>query len=441
MKFMGRFFSEYGIVVILLGLCAFLSAATVAEQVGAGAPAGEDVAKDALQRLGTSARVVIVGGEGHEDPAFVEEAARVIASGGATVVARIQGSPRDARLALEKIDAAVDTVLASDRAGRWAVLADLAKRYPNLGPTKGASLSVWTPRPYTWPHFLKADNLRNIANQIAIIAILAVGMTMVVIAGGIDLSVGSMIALSGIVAALLIRDFGGGKEASNAALVGYASLALGCCALLGLANGIIVTQFRVPPFIATLGMMMAASGLAQFLSNHQTISDLPASAMALGRGSSYLRIPNAVVLMLALYAVAHLIMTRTTLGRYIYAVGGNAEAARLSGVPVTSVTLLVYVICGVLAGLGGIVMTSQFQGAMPTYGDKYEMFVVAAVVVGGTSIAGGEGNVLGTLIGALIIAVIQNGMNLMGLESAMQLIVLGAVIVGAVALDRFKRRA
>jgi ribose transport system permease protein len=144
--------------------------------------------------------------------------------------------------------------------------------------------------------------------------------------------------------------------------------------------------------------------------------------------------------MLSLYAVAHVIMTRTTLGRYIYAVGGNAEAARLSGVPVTAVTLLVYVICGVLAGLGGIVMTSQFQGAMSTYGDKYEMYVVAAVVVGGTSIAGGEGNVLGTLIGALIIAVIQNGMNLMGLESAMQLIVLGAVIVGAVMLDRCKRR-
>jgi ribose transport system permease protein len=442
------FRSEFGIVAILLGLCAILSATTLAEQVAEGAPAGEALANELLRQPGTGVRVLIVGGEGHEDGPFVEEAARVLASGSIRVVARVQGSPRAARLALEKLardGAAVDVILASPRASRWAVLHDLKQRYPGLRSsastsTEPGAIRLLTPRPYVWPNFLKTDNLRNIANQIAIIAILAVGMTLVVIAGGIDLSVGSMIALSAVITALLVRDWGGGAEATNAALLACAAAALAGCACLGLVNGLMATRLRVPPFIATLGMLLAASGLAQYLSGHHTISEMPASAMWLGRGADLLAIPNAVVLMLLLYAIAHVVMTRTTLGRYIYAVGGNAEAARLSGVPVTRIVLLVYIICAVLAGLGGIVMTSQFQGAMPTYGDKYEMYVIAAVVVGGTSIAGGEGTVLGTLIGALIIAVIQNGMNLMGLESAMQLVVLGVVIVSAVALDRWRRK-
>jgi ribose transport system permease protein len=443
------FRSEFGIVAILLGLCALLSAATLAEQVAEGAPAGEALAHELLREGRTGVGVVIIGGEGHEDGAFVEEAARVLTTGPARVVAQIQGPPRAARLALERLantGRPVDVIVASPRASRWAVLENLKQRYPGLGPSAATppgngGIRLLTPRPYVWPNFLKTDNLRNIANQIAIIAILAVGMTLVVVAGGIDLSVGSMIALAAVMAALLIRDWAGGTGATEPGLLACAAAALIGCAGLGLVNGLLVTRLRVPPFIATLGMLLAASGLAQYLSNHQTISEMPPSAMWLGRGADLLAIPNAVLLMLVLYAAAHLVMTRTTLGRYIYAVGGNAEAARLSGVPVTRVVLLVYVICAVLAGLGGIVMTSQFQGAMPTYGDKYEMYVVAAVVVGGTSIAGGEGTVLGTLIGALIIAVIQNGMNLMGLESAMQLVVLGVVIAGAVALDRWRRKS
>jgi ribose transport system permease protein len=442
------FRSEFGIVAIFLGLCALLSVATLAEQVAGGALAGEALGTELLKGPETGVRVVIVGGEGHEDGAFVEEAARVLTAGAARVVARVQGTPRAARLVLEKLakdGTPLDVIVASPRAGRWAVLYDLKQKYPGLGPSAATTpgngaIRLLTPRPYVWPNFLKTDNLRNITNQIAIIAILAVGMTLVVLAGGIDLSVGSMIALAAVMAALLVRDWAGGTGATQAALLACAAAALAGCAGLGLVNGLLVTGLRVPPFIATLGMLLAASGLAQYLSNHQTISEMPPSAMRLGRGAEVLGIPNAVLLMLVLYAAAHLVMTRTTLGRYIYAVGGNAEAARLSGVPVARVVLLVYVLCAVLAGLGGIVMTSQFQGAMPTYGDKYEMYVVAAVVVGGTSIAGGEGTVLGTLIGALIIAVIQNGMNLMGLESAMQLVVLGAVIVGAVALDRLRRK-
>jgi ribose transport system permease protein len=442
---MRRFRAEFSMLVILLGLCVLLSALTLADQGAEGAPAGEALARELLAGP-AGVRVVIVGGEGHEDGLFVEEAARVLQSDGASVVARVHGPPRAARLALEKLARAgtpVNFIVASPQTSRWSVLQDLKQRYPGLGPSTSfgdGAIRVLTPRPYKWPNFLKTDNLRNITNQIAIIAILAVGMTLVVIAGGIDLSVGSMIAFAAVLAALLIRDWAGGTEATTVGLVACAAMALAGCAGLGLINGLIVTRLRVPPFIATLGMLLAASGLAQSLSNHQTISEMPPSAMWLGRGADLLGVPNAVVLMLLLYAAAHVVMTRTTLGRYIYAVGGNAEAARLSGVPVPRVVLLVYIICAVLAGLGGIVMTSQFQGAMPTYGDKYEMYVVAAVVVGGTSIAGGEGTVLGTLIGALIIAVIQNGMNLMGLESAMQLVVLGVVIVGAVALDRVRRR-
>jgi ribose transport system permease protein len=144
--------------------------------------------------------------------------------------------------------------------------------------------------------------------------------------------------------------------------------------------------------------------------------------------------------MLLLYALAHVVMTRTTFGRYVYAVGGNAEAARLSGVPVQRVVLAVYVLCGLLAGLGGIVMASQLKSGAPTYGQMYELYVIAAVVVGGTSLSGGEGRVLGTLIGALIIAVIQNGMNLTGVESYTQKVVLGLVIFAAVLLDRLRSR-
>jgi ribose transport system permease protein len=436
---MKRFLSEYGMVFILLGLCAALSVATLDEQVGAGAPAGEELGSDVVREFGAKARIVIVGGEGREDGPFIEEAARVVTTASRTVVARVQGSPRAARLALEELGSKgvkVDAIVASARAGRWAVLEDIPGKYPSLGPVK-----VLTPRPYVWPSFLKADNLRNIANQIAIIAILAVGMTLVIITGGIDLSVGSMVALAAVVAALLVRDLAGAKEASVGAMLLCGLAALAVCAALGFVNGVAVTSFDVPPFIATLGMMLMASGTAYLLAEGQSIYELPASATWLGRGADFLGVPNAVLLMLVLYAAAHLVMSRTTFGRYIYAVGGNREAARLSGVPVRRVLLLVYAICGAFAGLGGVVMASQFQSAAPMYGEKYEMAVVAAVVVGGTSIAGGEGKVLGTLIGAFIIAVIQNGMNLMGIQTYTQMVVLGAVIVGAVVLDRFRLAA
>ena len=297
-----------------------------------------------------------------------------------------------------------------------------------------------TPRAYSWPNFLTSDNLINVANRIAVIAIIAIGMTMVIITAGIDLSVGSLIALSSVCATLLIERFGGAESAGTMSLVLCSLGGIAVCALAGLFSGIMVTAFKIPSFIVTLAMMLIASGAAYKLTGGESVGRLPVAFMWLGRGAK-LGIPNAVILMIAVYLIAHVVMSRTTLGRYIYAVGGNPEAARLSGVPVRRILLFVYTASGALAGLGGIITASMFKSGDPKYGPLAELYVIAAVVVGGTSLSGGEGKVLGTLIGALIIAVIENGMNLTNVESYTQKIVLGAVILGAVLLDTLKKKS
>jgi ribose transport system permease protein len=325
-------------------------------------------------------------------------------------------------------------IAAHQTAANWTVLREADREFPALGTVK-----LMQPRSYRWPNFLKPDNLLNIANQIAVIAIVAVGMTLVIITAGIDLSVGSLIALSAVVCTLAIRNLAGAEQATAAGMLWSSAAAIGVCGVLGWFSGAMVTLFGIPAFIATLAMMLVASGLAFLAAQGQSIYQVPDSFIWLGRGSTF-GLPNAVLLMLLLYAAAHFVMTRTVLGRYLYAVGGNAEAARLSGVPVKKVLLFAYTACGALAGLGGIVMASQLKSGSPTYGQMYELYVIAAVVVGGTSLAGGEGKVLGTLIGAFIIAVIQNGMNLTGVESYTQKVVLGLVILAAVLLDTLKRR-
>jgi ribose transport system permease protein len=199
-----------------------------------------------------------------------------------------------------------------------------------------------------------------------------------------------------------------------------------------------ITRFAIPPFIGTLAMMLVGSGLAYLLAQGQSIYQIPDSFVWLGRGADLFGLPNAVVLMLVLYALAQVLMSRMKLGRYLYAVGGNPEAARLSGVPVRRVLLFAYVVSGLLAGVGGVVMASQLKSGSPTYGSMYELYVIAAVVVGGTSLSGGEGRMLGTLTGAFTIAVIQNGMNLTNVESYTQKVVLGVVILGAVLLDKLR---
>jgi ribose transport system permease protein len=433
---LSRFLSDYGMSLVLLLLCIYYSCVTLAEQEPTGARGGEELARMVLDRVGPSGRVLIVIPEAQDDT-FADVLRRRLEAAGVVVVADVRGRPADARSALKRLATSggkLDAIATNQTASNWNVLQNVGTQYPTLG-----EVTVLTPKRYFWPNFLKADNLRNVADQIAVIAILAVGMTFVVITGGIDLSVGSLIALSAVTATLLIRDTAGSASATAGGMILCCLAAIVLCGLVGLFSGAMVTFFHVPPFIVTLAMMLAASGLADTLSRERSIYEVPASFGWLGIGADLLGIPNAVVLMVVLYVAAHGVMSRTTLGRYVYAVGGNMEAARLCGVPVARVLLLVYVLSGALAGLGGVVLASQLKSGSPTYGQMYEMYVIAAVVVGGTSLFGGEGKVFGTLIGAFIIAVVRNGMNLTGVESRSQKIVFGLVILGAVLLDRFKK--
>lgn len=436
---LSRLPAEYGIAVALLVLCVFFSAATLGVQQADGADAGSEVAKRIAGAQPAGAKVVVIAGTGRADKEFADAAKTGLEQAGRTVAAVSVGTPAEARKTLTGLAGSgshPDAIAASRAAGRWSLLEDLPAKVPGVG-----SPAVVTPTAHRWPSFLKADNLLNIANQIAVIAILAAGMTLVIIAGGIDLSVGSLIALSAVLATLLIRRFAGAEAATPAGMVACGLAAIVACGVVGALSGLVVTAFAVPSFIVTLGVMMMASGAAFLVTEGESVYQLPDRFVWLGRGADLAGIPNAVVLTVLLYAAVHFVLTRTAFGRYVYAVGGNAEAARLAGVRVSLVIVLVFAISGLLAGLGGVVMASQLKSGSPTYGQMYELYVIAAVVVGGTSLSGGEGNVLGTLLGALLIAVIQNGMNLTGVESYTQRVVLGAIIVGAVLLDRLKRRS
>ncbi len=432
------FLSDYGMVFVLLGLCVFFSLTTWQDQYPTGAAAGRQVAAEIRQHYGKGVRVMIAARPQADDAAFAEELAKEVEVFGGAVAAQVAGEPSEAREVLRKLalaGAKLDVVAGTQATAAWQVFAAVGRDFPTLGhPT------VVGPRSYRWPNFLKAENLLNIANQIAVIAIVAIGMTLVIVSGGIDLSVGSLIALSAVVAALLIRDVAGGVEATVAGLTYSCLGAVLICGLVGAASGAVITFCGIPPFIVTLAMMLVSSGLAYILAKGQSIYQVPDSFVWLGRGADLFGIPNAVLLLVILYAVAHVLMARTTLGRYFYAVGGNAEAARLSGVPVRGVVLFAYIASGLLAGLGGVVMASQLKSGSPTYGGMYELYVIAAVVVGGTSLKGGEGKIFGTLIGAFTIAVIQNGMNLSNVESYTQKVVLGLVILAAVMLDLARNR-
>jgi len=433
---LARFFSEYGMILVLLLLCAFFSVVTTSDQSPTGEAAAREIVTAIQQHFGPTPRVLIVASDQPSDTTFVASVARDLAAAGATILATIKGEPQAARVALQKIAAdggKLDAIACTQVTGAWLVFSDLKTDFPSLGEPR-----VVTPRSYRWPNFLKSANLLNIANQIAVIAIVAIGMTMVIITGGIDLSVGSLLALSAVLAAGLIRDFAGGVNASPGGMLLACLAAIILCGIVGAFSGFMVTQFAIPPFIVTLAMMLVGSGLAYILAQGQSIYQIPDSFVWLGRGADLFSLPNAVALMLLLYGLAHVLMSRMKLGRYLYAVGGNAEAARLSGVPVNRVLMFAYIASALLAGLGGVIMASQLKSGSATYGTMYELYVIAAVVVGGTSLRGGEGKMLGTLTGAFTIAVIQNGMNLTNVESYTQKVVLGSVILGAVLIDRIR---
>ncbi|MFM7521152.1 MAG: ABC transporter permease [Planctomycetota bacterium] len=428
---------ELGMAWVLLALCVLFSVLTWSEQQPSGAAAADAIAERILAAT-PHPRVLVAIRDVPDDVALADRLVDRLRSGGATVVAVAKGGPKDARDALGRVAAetpGLDVIAGSAASMAWGVFADLGTDFPALGAP-----ALVRPRSYRWPNFLKSENLLNIANQIAVIAILAVGMTLVILTGGIDLSVGSIIALASVVTAIVVRDWCGGVAAGPGGMLmaGLVGIAVG--AACGAVSGGVVVAFGIPPFIATLAMMLVAGGTASLLARGESVYQLPDGFMWLGRGADLVGIPNAVVAMLALYALAQFTMTRTTFGRWVLAVGGNREAARLSGVPVSATLVAAYVLSGALAALGGVVMASQLKSGSPNFGQMYELFTIAAVVVGGTSLAGGEGSMIGTLVGALVTAVINNGMNLLGIESYTQRVVLGVVILGAVLVDRIRRR-
>ncbi len=432
-----QFLLAYGMLGVLLVLCGFFAVATYHMEVPVGQEGGESLATDILALQPRPASVVIVVTPGDSDKEFADALEKRFAQEHLGVAARIAGNPPDARQELEKLAAAghvPDTVATTVQARDWAVWNALKTQYPAFAQTK-----IISPTGGKRSTFLSPGNLRNIADQIAVIAILAVGMTLVILTGGIDLSVGSLIALSAVATAWLIHA-GGGANASAGIMLGASLTAIALSGAVGVFSGLMITRFRIPPFIATLAMMQVASGLAFIITQGQSLYDISPSFTWLGRGTGLFGIPNTVVLMLLIYIVAHVVMARSRIGRQIYAVGGNPEASRLSGVSVGKTLLFAYLVSGLMAGIGGVITVSQLKAGSPTYGNMYELYVIAAVVVGGTSLSGGQGYIFGTLIGAFIIAVIRNGMNLMNVEPYTQKVVLGLVILGAVLIDRLKRR-
>jgi putative xylitol transport system permease protein len=288
-------------------------------------------------------------------------------------------------------------------------------------------------------YFLELQNILNILRQTSINGILAIGMTFVILTRGIDLSVGSVAALGGIVAASFAT------TSSIAGMPGapyWAVIAIAIGILTGvLAGGIsgtVVSRFRVPPFVVTLGMLSIARGLTLLYSGGLPVPDLTARFRWIGTGEIF-RIPVPIFILLIVYGVAWWVLARTRFGRHVYASGGNPRAATTSGISVSRVRLSVYVIAGALAGLAGILLAARTGSGLPQAGISYELDAIAAVVIGGTSLAGGIGGVTGTLFGALIIGVMNNGLDLLGVDSNYQEIFKGLMIVGAVMLDSTRR--
>jgi len=281
------------------------------------------------------------------------------------------------------------------------------------------------------PGFLELATFRNVALQSAVEGIIAVGMTLVIISGGIDLSVGSVLGAAGVTATLMMA------RGVPVAVAVACTLALG--ALVGCFNGFLVAWVRIPPFIVTLAMLSMARGYAMLLTNSRTVKDYPRSFNWLGSGT-VAGLPAPVWLMGAVFAGGYVVLRHTRFGRHVYAVGGNAEAARLAGVPVRRTIVGVYCLLSALAALAGMINAGRLGAGDPTEGKEAELHVIAAVVLGGTSLMGGEGSLLGTLIGAFVIGFLHKGLGLQGVDYFWQLVIIGTVILAAVALNQVRRR-
>ncbi|NWJ23152.1 ABC transporter permease [Rhizobium sp. RM] len=296
--------------------------------------------------------------------------------------------------------------------------------------------------------FFSVNNAMTIALQVTSIALLGIGATCVIITGGIDLSVGSVLALAGVVAALAVKEFG--MPVPIGMLLGILT-----GSLCGFINGLLVTRFKLPPFIATLGMMLIARGVALQITGARAVSGLGESFGELGNGALFRivtigddgfpnvvfpGIPYPVILMVVIAFAVSFMLNRSILGRHIYAVGSNAEAARLSGVNVARVTNFTYILSGTLAGLTGCVLMSRLVTAQPNEGVMYELDAIASAVIGGTSLIGGVGTISGTAIGAFVIGILRNGLNMNGVSAFTQQIIIGLVILVTVWIDQLRNR-
>ena len=285
---------------------------------------------------------------------------------------------------------------------------------------------------YASSQFLTVSNWTIIITQVSINALLAFGVTFVIITGGIDLSVGSIVAVAGVVAALL---------ASQPDLPLFVSIFGGLLAglVFGLLNGFIITKSKIAPFIVTLGIMTIGRGLALILSKGRPISNLSDSFNFIGGGNIF-GIPFPIIVLVIVFIISYLLLKNTVFGRYVYAIGGNEQAAWASGINVNKIKMAVYALCGTLAGLAGILLTSRITTGQPNAGAGFELDAIAAAIIGGTSTTGGIGTISGTLIGALLIGVINNGLDLLNVSSYYQQVIMGAIIIGAVLLDSWNQK-
>lgn len=290
-----------------------------------------------------------------------------------------------------------------------------------------AFVAIFIALSFLTPTFLTVQNLTVIVTQVSINALLAFGVTFVIIAGGIDLSIGSMVAVTGVAAASFAH-----PDTYPVVVPVLVGLLTGL--LFGAFNGFVITRSKVPPFIVTLGTMTIGRGLALIVSKGRPVSNLSDEFNFIG-GGKILGIPTLILTLILVFILCSILLRRTVLGRYIYAVGGNEQAARASGISLSRVKMIVYTVCGGLAALAGILLTSRITTGQPNAGTGFELDAIAAAIIGGTSTSGGTGTMTGTLLGALLIGVISNGLDLLNVTSYYQQVVMGIIIIGAVVLD------
>ncbi len=285
------------------------------------------------------------------------------------------------------------------------------------------------------PPFIALENAILVLNQSAIYGVMAVGMTFVILTGGIDLAVGSFLALGGVLCAMAVQY--GGEPVWMWLILGY-GLAVAVGAGLGACAGGLITGFGVPPFIATLALMSTVRGVGNLMTDGKPIAPMPPEYAVLGRYQISEQVPISLLVFIVVLVAGWALLEHTTFGRHVRAIGGNEEGARLSGVPVRRVKFLVYVLCGALAAVAGLILSSRLGSGTPKAGLGDELAVIAAVVVGGTSLSGGRGSILGTFAGLLVVAVLNSGLTWIGVETFGQQVTLGIVILLAVLLDRLK---